>query len=85
MQPITGGEITLLTDGSRLVLLAKSRQGYANISRLFTLANATDRREPRLNPARLREHAEGVVLLTGGRDGPLAKLALDRTSTEKPA
>ena len=76
IQPITGGELTL-TDGSRLVLLAKTRQGYANISRLFTLANAVDRRQPRLDPAHLPEHADGVVLLTGGRDGPIANLALD--------
>ena len=68
VRPITGGEITLL-DGSRLVLLARSRQGYANISRLFTLPNAADRREPRLDPAHLREYADGVVLLTGGRTG----------------
>ena len=81
VRPITGGEITL-TDGSRLVLLAKSRQGYANISRLFTLANSADRREPRLDPAHLREHAEDVVLLTGGRDGPLVKLALDERHGE---
>ena len=73
VKPITGGELTL-KDGSRLALLAKTRQGYANISRLFTLANAADRREPRLDPARLAEHAEGVILLTGGRDGPLSKL-----------
>ena len=76
IQPITGGELTL-DDGSRLVLLAGTRQGYANISRLFTLANAVDRREPRLDPAHLPSHAEGVVLLTGGRDGPLSRLALD--------
>ena len=76
VQPITGGEIALL-DGSRIVLLAKTRQGYGNLSRLFTLANAADRREPRLDPAHLPEHAEGLVLLTGGRDGPLAKLVLD--------
>ena len=75
VQPITGGEIALL-DGSRIVLLAKTRQGYGNLSRLFTLANAADRREPRLDPAHLREHAEGLLLLTGGRDGPLAKLVL---------
>ena len=56
------------------MLLARTREGYANISRLFTLANAADRREPRLDPARLAEHAGGVVLLTGGRDGPLSKL-----------
>ena len=76
IQPITGGKLTL-DDGSRLVLLAGTRQGYANISRLFTLANAVDRREPRLDPAHLPSHAEGVVLLTGGRDGRLSRLALE--------
>ena len=35
IQPISGGELTLL-DGSRLVMLAKTREGYANFSRLFT-------------------------------------------------
>ena len=75
VQPITGGELTL-TDGARIVLLAKTRAGYANLSRLFTLANGVDRREPRLDPAHLPDHAEGLVLLTGGRDGPVARLAL---------
>ncbi len=73
IKPIAGGELTL-TDGSRIVFLAKTREGYANTSRLFTLANAADRREPRLDPAYLPEHAGGVVLLTGGRDGPLSRL-----------
>ena len=73
VQPVTGGELTLM-DGSRLVMLAKTREGYANISRLFTLANSEDRRKPRLDPALLREYAGGVVLLTGGRGGPLARL-----------
>ena len=73
LRPITGGELTL-ADGSRLVLLAKTRAGYANLCRLFTRANAVDRREPRLEPARLAEHAAGLILLTGGRDGPLARL-----------
>ena len=39
-RPITGGELTL-TDGTRLVLLARTRRGYGNLSRLFTLANST--------------------------------------------
>ena len=73
IKPITGGELTL-TDGSRIVLLARDRQGYANISRLFTLANAAGRREPRLDPTHLPEHSSGVILLTGGRDGPLSRL-----------
>ena len=74
VQPITGGELPL-TDGSRLVLLARTREGYANLARLFTLANAADRRAPRLDPARLPAHAVGLICLTGGRDGPLARLA----------
>ena len=73
IQPLTGGELTML-DGARLVMLARTREGYANISRLFTLASSVDRRKPRLDPALLREYAAGVVLLTGGRDGPLARL-----------
>ena len=76
IRPITGGELTL-TDGSRLTLLAQTRAGYSNISRLFTLANAADRRNPRLDPTYLPHHSEGVVLLTGGRDGPLTRLAIE--------
>ena len=73
IQPIAGGEFTL-HDGSRLALLAKTRRGYTNISRLFTLASAVDRREPRLDPEHLPAHAEDVVLLCGGRGGRLSHL-----------
>ena len=75
VRPITGGELTL-TDGSRIALLAQTRAGYSNISRLLTTANAADRRKPMLDPSELPEHCEGVVLLTGGRDGPLSRLAV---------
>ena len=83
IRPVTGGELTL-TDDSRLVLLARTREGYANISRLFTLANAADRREPRLDPRHLPEHAGGVTLLTGGRGGPLDRLLLEKTAAPMP-
>ena len=76
IKAITGGELTL-RDGSRLTLLAKTRRGYANLSRLFTLANSVDRREPRLDPAHPPAHAEGVIILAGGRDGHLSRLALE--------
>ena len=76
IQPITGGEL-VLQDDSRLTLLARTREGYANLSRLFTLAGAVDRRQPRLDPAHLPEHAEGVVLLCGGRGGRLSHLVQD--------
>ena len=76
IRPITGGELTLM-NGTRLALLARTRKGYGNLSRLFTLANAVDRREPRLDPKHLPHHTEGLVLLTGGRDGPVSKLLLE--------
>ena len=76
IRPITGGELTL-KDGTRLALLAMTRRGYGNLSRLFTFANAVDRREPRLDPEHLPHHAEGLILLTGGRDGPMSKLLLE--------
>ena len=76
LKPITGGELTLL-DGSRITLLAQSRLGYSNLSRLFTLANSRDRREPRLDVERLPEHAEGLIALAGGRDGRLSRLLVE--------
>ena len=61
IKPVTGGELNL-TDGSRIVLLTKARQGYGNISRLFTLANANDRRQPQLDPLPIcRNTPDGVV------------------------
>ena len=81
IRPITGGELTL-TCGSRLVLLARTREGYANISRLFTLANTTDRREPKLEPRYLSQHTAGVTILTGGRDGPVSRLLLENHRPE---
>ena len=73
IQPITGGELTLI-DGSHVVMLAENRRGYSNISRLFTLANRWDRKDPRLDPKYLSEYSEGVVLLTGCRSGTVPNL-----------
>ena len=73
IKPVSGCELTL-TDNSRLTLLARTREGYANISQLLTLANSLDRREPRLDPSYLPVHAEGTVLLTGGRDSLISRL-----------
>ena len=81
LKPITGGELTL-TYGSRLALLAKTREGYGNLSRLFTLANAADRKDPKLDPRLLAEHAGGLVLLTGGRNGPLSALLQEGKAVE---
>ena len=76
LKPITGGELTL-TDGSRITLLAKSRAGYSNLSQLLTFANRSDRREPRLDVEHLPNHADGLIMLTGGRGGKLSCLLME--------
>ncbi len=81
IKPISGCELTLIDD-SRLTLLARTREGYANISRLLTLANGYDRREPRLDPTYLSAHAEGTALLTGGRDSLLSELVRHERQSE---
>lgn len=77
-----------------VTLLAADRQGYANLCRLVSLANGwglaeqADRERRRLDPwvalDQLREHAGGVVCLTGGRNGELAQrvAAGDRRGAE---
>src|SRR3989454_10791101 len=73
VKPIVGSEITL-ADGSRLPLLVEDREGYQNLCRLITrmklgapkgaAATTLDDLEP---------YAAGLVCLTGGARGPLAR------------
>ena len=75
LNAIIGAEVTL-QDGSHLTLLAENQRGYANLSRLVSHGYTDgDRRNPGLDPARIAEHAEGLILLTGCRTGRLADLA----------
>ena len=73
IKPILGAEMTL-TDLTHLVLLAETTQGYANLSHLITLAH---RDQPkgigRLDPAWLAEHSEGLIALSGCREGVVTR------------
>ncbi|MGH9072972.1 MAG: DNA polymerase III subunit alpha [Acidimicrobiales bacterium] len=105
IQPVIGVELTTALDpdgpgtspgpgpGARhpLTLLATSRQGYANLCRLVSLAHGhaaptaeereRRRRDPCLPRALLAGHAGGLVCLTGGRSSEVPALveAGDRT------
>ena len=62
-----------------LVLLATSREGYANLCRLLTDAHLTagardDRDNPWTTPERLAEHASDLICLTGSDEGLLYPL-----------
>src|SRR5256886_1645255 len=75
LQAITGAELTLL-DGSHVTILAETPEGYANLCRLITEAHLrrADRRDPRLEFAALEALHEGLIVLSGCRDGFLPQL-----------
>src|SRR5437667_340850 len=75
LQAITGAELTLL-DGSHVTILAETPEGYANLCRLITEAHLgrADRRDPRLEFAALEARHEGLIVLSGCRDGLLPRL-----------
>jgi error-prone DNA polymerase len=75
VQAITGAEITLL-DGSHVTLLAETPTGYANLCRLLTEAHLEreDRRDPRLDFASLESRHDGLIALSGCRNGLLPRV-----------
>jgi len=72
---------------SHVTLLAETKQGYASLCRLSSIAfglnelTDTTKEERRLDPCiaikELEAHSEGLILLTGCRDGAVARLAGD--------
>ena len=79
VRAIIGSEI-VAPEGFRYALLAESQKGYRNLCRLITkikLRTGHGEQEKSVaHPADLAEHAEGLVCLTGGDEGPLAPLGL---------
>jgi error-prone DNA polymerase len=62
-----------LRGGFRLPLLVSSRAGYQNLCRLITRMKLRAKKgEGAVQKEELEEHAQGLICLTGGADGPLA-------------
>jgi DNA polymerase III alpha subunit len=60
--------------GPHLVLLARSQVGWRSLCRLVSRANlAGTKSVPRFSQALLAEHTDGLVALSGCRDGELAR------------
>jgi error-prone DNA polymerase len=69
---ILGSEITI-DDGSTLVLLAATREGYANLCRLVTVGRRrSEKGESRVGWREVCAHADGVIALWGGERSLLA-------------
>ncbi len=68
-----GAEVTM-DSGFRLPLLAASRTGYQNLCRLITrMKLRVGRKEgAAASSSDFVEHADGLICLTGGEEGPLA-------------
>src|SRR5581483_10805797 len=65
------------TDTPRLVLLVENERGYANLCELISLAQLRGRkRDPRARLEDLNGRTEGLVALSGGRNGLIEKALL---------
>ena len=83
VQPILGADLWLHNEAdaskpSRLVLLCQNREGYLNLSRLITKCyiDGQERGIPTLRKAWLTGFTEGLIMLSGGREGDVGMALL---------
>jgi error-prone DNA polymerase len=77
IKPIFGAEVCL-DDGSHLTLLAETQVGYANLCRLISAGQlAGEKGHPHLAFETLAGHAEGLLCLSGCRQGAVTRALLD--------
>lgn len=78
IKPIIGAEL-VLADGQHLTLLAETQAGYANLSRLISQGQlAGQKKQPRLALADIDRHREGLICLSGCRQGAISTALLAR-------
>jgi DNA polymerase-3 subunit alpha len=77
VQPIIGAQVQLGDDG-QIVLLAQNEIGYRNLCKIVTAAhlNHAGERDPAATFDDLRVHHAGLICLSGGARGPLARAIL---------
>jgi DNA polymerase-3 subunit alpha len=86
VKPIIGLDISLYheEESSRLTLLAMNERGYKNITELVSLAylrGYIDHR-PQVLLNELRQHSDGIIVLSGGFLGPMSRPLLNRKQEE---
>ncbi len=88
VQPIIGCQVALGGETGRgqaepLVLLAQTQQGLANLQNLSSIGFLdSDPADPCVTIETLCAHADGLILLTGGTRGPLARMLADGQQDE---
>jgi error-prone DNA polymerase len=85
VHPLIGTSFEM-ADGGTLVLVARNKEGWKNLSRLITACHLE---EPRLFPLctweRLERYAEGLLCLTGGDCGPVNRLLIKKENAQAKA
>ena len=69
----------------KIVLLAMSDEGYANIMHLMKLSyldNPLPTEKPQLKISDFETYNAGIIMLTGGPEGPVGRLLLDHREQE---
>jgi error-prone DNA polymerase len=87
IRALIGAEINS-SGNRRYTLLCESRRGYQNLCRLITRTKFRDRKpgkpaNPFATEEDFTEYAPGLVCLTGGDEGPLARLDTAREELER--
>ncbi len=82
IKPIVGADVLVNTpelpdEPFELTLLAKNNQGYQNITLLLSRAYQRGYKDnPTIEREWLIEHAEGIIILSGGKNGDVGKFLL---------
>ncbi|MCV6592467.1 MAG: DNA polymerase III subunit alpha [Silicimonas sp.] len=87
IQPIVGCQVDLDYDQpapgehmvrpAGVVLLAQTEAGYQSLMKLNSCLYLREADWPHVTLAELEEHAEGLICLSGGPDGPIGRLCRD--------
>jgi DNA polymerase-3 subunit alpha len=83
VQPIIGCQLRVVQHdddpGGTVVVLVKNDDGYRNLLKLLSHAymETEDAHDPHVPLTVLTEHAEGLIVLTGGPGGPVGRLLLE--------
>lgn len=80
LKAIIGSEVSV--EGHPLVLLCADQAGYAALNRLLTDAYGRDKESPEVALERLCDDNEGLFILTGGTEGRLRRLVVDKRYEE---
>ncbi|MGB1256593.1 MAG: DNA polymerase III subunit alpha [Thiolinea sp.] len=83
LKPVFGVDVTFIDEGDEhlyhMILLCQNNTGYRNLTRLVSRAYLSGQinGEPRVRREWIAEFSEGVIALSGGRDGDVGQLLKD--------